>query len=334
MQVLIINQSEVRQLLPIRECIEVMAGAFTALARGEAILPLRPVLWLPEKVGALGMMPAYLASIRAMGLKVVSVFPGNHGTEYDSHQGAVLLFETEHGQFLAVIDASEVTAIRTAAVTGLATRLLAREDAGDIAILGSGVEARTHLEAMLAVRKARRIRVWSRNEERARQFGTRESRRHAVEVEPVARADEAVAGADIICTTTSAREPVLQGRWLTPGMHINAIGSSVSFTRELDTEAVVKSRLFVDRRESTLNEAGDFLFPKGEGAIGDDHIQGEIGEILLGRVSGRTSPDDITLFKSLGLAIEDVAAAHYIYEKAREKGVGLPVDLGGTRLST
>ena len=219
---LIINQSEVRQLLPMRECIEVMAGAFTALARGEAILPLRPVLWLPERVGALGMMPAYLADIRAMGLKVVSVFPGNHGTEYDSHQGAVLLFETGHGQFLA---------IRTAAVTGLATRLLARDDAGDIAILGSGVEARTHLEAMLAVRKARRIRVWSRNEEHARQFATRESRRHAIEVEPVTRAEEAVVGADIICTTTSAKEPVLQGRWLTPGMHINAIGSSVSFTR-------------------------------------------------------------------------------------------------------
>ncbi len=329
---LIINQSEVRRLLPMRECIEVMAGAFTALSRGEAILPLRPVLWLPEKVGALGMMPAYLAGIKSMGLKVVSVFPGNHGTEYDSHQGAVLLFETEHGRFLAVIDASEVTAIRTAAVTGLATRLLARGDAGDIAILGSGVEARTHLEAMLAVCKPRRIRVWSRNEEHARQFALRESRRLAVEVEPVTQAEGAVAGADIICTTTSAKEPVLQGRWLTPGMHINAIGSSVSFTRELDTAAVVRSRLFVDWRESTLNEAGDFLFPKAEGAIGDDHIQGEIGEVLLGRAIGRRSPEDITLFKSLGLAIEDVAAARYIYEKAIEKGVGLAVDLSGTGL--
>jgi ornithine cyclodeaminase/alanine dehydrogenase-like protein (mu-crystallin family) len=331
MNVLIVNQSEVRQLLPMRECIDVMAGAFTALARGDAILPLRPVLWLPEKVGALGMMPAYLADIGAMGLKVVSVFPGNHGTDYGSHQGAVLLFETEHGQLLAVIDASEITAIRTAAVTGLATRLLARVDAGDVAILGSGVQARTHLEAMLAVREARRIRVWSRNEEHARQFATRESRRHAIEVEFVTRVEDAVAGADIICTTTAAKEPVLQGRWLTPGMHINAIGSSVSFTRELDTAAVVRSRLFVDRRESTVNEAGDFLFPKAEGAIGDDHILGEIGEILLGQVSGRTSPDQITLFKSLGLAIEDLAAAHHIYEKAVEKGLGLSVELGGGR---
>jgi ornithine cyclodeaminase/alanine dehydrogenase-like protein (mu-crystallin family) len=331
MKVLIINQSEVRELLPMRECIDVMTGAFTALARGEAILPLRPVLWLPEKVGALGMMPAYLADIGAMGLKVVSVFPGNHGTEYDSHQGAVLLFETGHGQFLGVIDASEVTAIRTAAVSGLATRLLAREDAGDIAILGSGVEARTHLEAMLVVRRARRVRVWSRNELHAREFAARESRRHAVEVETVAQAREAVAGADIICTTTSAKEPVLQGTWLTPGVHINAIGSSVPFTRELDTAAVVRSRLFVDRRESTLNEAGDFLFPKAEGAIGDDHIQGEIGEILLGRVGGRTSPDQITLFKSLGLAIEDLAAAHHIYKKALENGAGLSVELGDGR---
>ncbi|RPJ83184.1 MAG: ornithine cyclodeaminase family protein, partial [Acidobacteria bacterium] len=175
MEILILNRSEVRELLPMGECIDAMAGAFVALARGEAVLPLRPVMWLPEKVGALGMMPAYLAGIEAMGLKVVSVFPGNHGTEYPSHQGAVLLFEARHGQFLAVIEAGEVTAIRTAAVSGLATRMLAREDAGDIAILGSGVEARSHLEAMLVVRNAKRVRVWSRNEEHAREFAARES---------------------------------------------------------------------------------------------------------------------------------------------------------------
>ena len=152
MKVLMINQTEVRQLLPMDECMDVMAEALKTLARGDAILPLRPVMWLPEKVGALGMMPSYLGHIRAMGLKVVSVFPGNHGTEYDSHMGAVMLFETKHGQLLAIIDASELTAIRTAAVSGVATRLLAREDAQNLAILGSGIQAKTHLAAMIQAR--------------------------------------------------------------------------------------------------------------------------------------------------------------------------------------
>jgi len=331
MKVHLINQAEVLQLLPMSECIEVMAEALKTLARGNAILPLRPVLWLPEKVGALGMMPSYLGDLKAMGLKVVSVFPGNHGTQYDSHQGAVMLFETEHGRLLAIVDASEITAIRTAATTAVATRLLARENAGDLALLGSGVQARTHLEAMLLARPVRRVRVWSRDPDHARRFAERESQRHGVKVEPMGTAQEAVAGADIICTVTASREPVLMGEWVAPGAHVNAVGSSVAFTRELDTAAVVKARMFVDRRESTINEAGDFLFPKQEGAIGDDHIRGEIGEVLLGQIAGRTSPEQVTLFKSLGLAVEDLAAAHHIYQKALEKGKGMAVELGGSR---
>ena len=316
------------------DCIEAMAGAFIALARGEAILPLRPILWLPEHVGALGMMPAYLSNLGMLGLKVVSVFPGNDGTQYHSHQGTVTLFEAEHGQLLAIIEASEVTAIRTGAVSGLATRVLAREDAGDLAILGSGVEARTHLEAMLRVRKIRRVRVWSRTGDRARAFAARESRRHGIEIEPVEQAREAVVGADIICTTTAATTPIVHGAWLEAGTHINAIGSSVPFTRELDTAAVARSRLFVDRRESTLRDAGDFLLPKSEGAIGDDHIRGEIGEILLGQVPGRTSAAEITLFESVGLAIEDLAAAHLIYRRAMEKAAGLSLELAAPEHSS
>ena len=331
MKVHIINQAEVLQLLPMGECIDVMAEALKTLARGNAILPLRPVMWLPEKVGALGMMPSYLGDFKAMGLKVVSVFPGNHGTQYDSHQGAVMLFETEHGRLLAIIDASETTAIRTAATTALATKLLARENAADLALLGSGIQAHTHLEAMLLVRPIQRVRLWSRSPAHARQFAERESRRHGIRIEPMETAQQAVAGADLICTTTAAREPVLLGDWLAPGAHVNAVGSSVAFTRELDTAAVVKSRLFVDRRETTINEAGDFIFPKQEGAIGDDHIQGEIGEVLLGTVPGRTSAEEITLFKSLGLAVEDLAAAHHIYQQALAKGLGLAVELGGSR---
>ena len=286
MKVLVINRKEVTQLLPMGECIEAMALAFRALSSGNTINPLRPVLWLPERVGALGMMPAYVGDIKTMGLKVVSVFPGNLNTEYDSHMGAVLIFETEHGQLLAIIDAGEITALRTAAVSGLATKLLARQTAHDLSILGSGIQAWSHLESMLLVRPIRRVRVWSRNPDQARKFAERGRLRHKINVEPVSTVMAAVAGADLICTTTAAPEPILLGDWVSPGAHINAVGSSVAFTRELDTAAVVKSRLFVDRRESTLNEAGDFLIPKKEGVINDDHIRGEIGEILIGRVEG------------------------------------------------
>lgn len=331
MEVLIVNQEEVARLLPMAQCIDVMADALAALARGEGTQPLRPVMWLPERVGALGMMPGYLGHIKTMGIKVVSVFPGNQGTEYDSHQGTVMLFETKNGRLLALMDATEITAVRTAATTAVATKLLARQDATDLAILGSGVQARTHLEAMLLTRPLERVRVWSRTREHAEQFARREAARHEVEIEVMSDVGSAVRDADIICTTTSSPEPILNGAMLAAGAHVNAVGSSVSFARELDTAAVVKSRLFVDRRESTVNEAGDFLFPKKEGAIDDNHIVAEIGEILTGQHPGREGQDDITLFKSLGLAVEDVASAHFVYEQAVEQGVGTWVELGGGR---
>ena len=233
-------------------------------------------------------MPAALLPDRVAGVKAITFFPGNEGTELDTHQGAVLLFEAERGRLLAMMDATSITAIRTAAVSGVATRLLAREDAGDLAILGSGTQARTHLEAMRTAREIRRVRVASKDLERARAFAERESGKHGIAIEPVASVREAVAGADIICTVTSSREPVLLGEWISPGAHVNAVGSSVPFARELDTAAVVRSRLYVDRRESALNEAGDFLIPKKEGAIGDDHIVGEIGEVLDRPAAGTT----------------------------------------------
>jgi ornithine cyclodeaminase len=331
MKVLIVNQSEVQQLLPMDECIDVMAETLAAVARGEAILPLRPILWLPEKVGALGTMPSYLGNIPAVGLKVITVFPGNHGTEYASHQGAVLLFETTHGQLLSVIDASAITAIRTAAVSGVATRLLARADAHSLAILGSGAQARTHLAAMIDARAITSVRVWSRSAEHAKHFVERETRRHGIPIRTSATVEEAVEGAEIICTTTAAREPILKGEWIEQGTHINAVGSSVAFARELDSAAVRDARLYVDRRESTLNEAGDFLLARQEGAIDDDHIAGEIGDLLIEKIQGRRTADEITLFKSLGLAVEDLAAANHIYRKAVESGAGVLIELGGNR---
>jgi ornithine cyclodeaminase/alanine dehydrogenase-like protein (mu-crystallin family) len=330
---LIVPQSLVPELLPMAECIDAMAEALLSLDRGDAVLPLRSMVWMPDKSGLLGLMPAYLGAPRCLGLKVISYLPANHGSDRDSHQGAVLLFDTDTGRLLAIIDASSITALRTAAVSGLATRLLAREDAGDLALLGSGVQAGAHLEAMRAVRTLRRVRVCSSTLERARKFARHHEKRLGIKVEAVAGAKDAVDGADLICTTTPSREPVLFGEWIAGGAHINAVGACFAGARELDTAAVVKSRLYVDRRESALAEAGDFLIPKAEGAIGDDHIVGELGGILAGRVTARRSPDDVTLFKSLGIAIEDLAAAHLIHDRARAQGKGIAVDFGGHRVA-
>lgn len=328
---LLIDDTVVRALLPMRECMQVVAEALEGLARGETILPLRPVMPLPEKRGALAMMPAWMESPPTLGLKVISFFPGNLGSPYDSHQGAVLLFDTENGGLLAIVDASSTTAIRTAAASGVATRLLAREDARALAVLGSGVQARTHLDAMCVARPIEHLHVWSRNPERARAYADWASTRHALRVDVHESVEDAVCQADVICTVTSAREPFLRGAWIPPGAHVNAVGSSLRTMRELDTQAVVRARLFVDRRESALAEAGDFLIPKAEGAVDDAHILGEIGDLLLGRLEGRRTRDEVTLFKSLGIAIEDLAAARHVYARALETGAGKRLDWGGGR---
>jgi ornithine cyclodeaminase len=330
--VLILSQRDVRALLAMRECMEAMAEALRSLARGQVVLPLRPVMWLPGKVGALGMMPAHSAALDRFGVKVVSVFPGNHGTPYDAHQGTVMLFEAKHGRLLALMDATEITAIRTAAVSGVATETLANPEAGDLAILGSGTQAHTHLQAMAQARTLRRVRVWSRSAANARAFAAREAGTVPVAIEVCDTARAAVMGADLICTTTSSPEPVLLGEWLTPGVHINAAGSSVATAREMDGAAMARGRLYVDRRESTLNESGDFLMARREGALTDASILGELGEVLIGSRSGRQSPADVTIFKSLGIAVEDLASAEFLYRKALELGAGQRVEMGGGRL--
>ena len=331
MGVLIINDQLVRKLLPMDACIDAMEQALVTLARGNAVQPLRSLLWQPDRAGLLGMMPGWLGEPQALGIKVVTIFPGNHGTELDAHQGVVLLFDTTDGRLLAVIDATEITGIRTAAVSAVATRHLAAPDAGVLAILGSGTQAQTHLEAMLCVRKITRVRVWSRKPQSTARFAAAESRRWDREIEPAPTAREAVRDADIICTTTSASEPVLEGAWITAGAHVNAVGACLPKTRELDTLAVRQARLFVDRRESAVNEAGDFLIPRAEGAIDDDHIVGELGDVVTGRVPARLSPGDRTLFKSLGLAVEDLAAAHHVYAKALSTDAAPDVSIGGRR---
>jgi alanine dehydrogenase len=330
MKVLILNQREVEQLLPMRKCIELMEDALASLARGEVILPLRPVLRIPDSPNAFALMPAYSRSLQAIGTKLITVFPGNHGTELDSHQGAVLLFDGERGSLLAMMDATSITAIRTAAVSGLATRLLARDDAETLAILGSGAQASTHIKAMMAVRQFKNVRVWSRNPDHARALASRAGWSH----DAVARdAKSAVRDADVVCTVTASREPVLRGEWLRPGTHVNAVGASLPTARELDTDAVRRARVFVDRRESALNEAGDLLIPMTEGAISADHIVAEIGELLTGSAVGRQNDKEVTLFKSLGLAVEDLASARYLYGRARGERAGTWVDFGGEPVS-
>lgn len=329
MKVLIADQKLVTEVLPMEEAITVMREALLLLAGGDVVMPLRTMMSLPGDESVLGLMPSYLGGLGAVGVKVIAAFPANFGTEFDTHQDVVLVFDTERGLLRAIVDATSITAIRTAAVSGLATDLLARPDAADLAIIGAGTQAHTHLQAMRAVRPVRRVRVFSVPAESAAEFAERESRLTALPVEAVATAEEAVSGADLICTTTTSAEPVVQGAWLSSGAHINAIGAYSPTARELDSTLVAGARLYTDRRESLMSEAGEFLIPKAEGLIGDDHIVGEIGEVLTGEAPARTSPDEITLFKSLGIAIEDLAAAHRVSEIARERGLGTWIDIGG-----
>ena len=329
MDVLVLNGEEVTRLLPMGDCLRVMRDALAALARGEALVPLRMVMRIPGVSGFLGLMPGHIAPHAgrdgALGLKAVSVFPGNARRGIDTHQGAVLLFEADTGRLSALMDGGAITAIRTAAVSGVATDLLARPDAAELAILGAGVQARTHLEAIAAVRPLRRARLWSRNPERAAALASEQRLRFDFPIEVAASPEAAVREADIVTTVTASPEPILQRRWLKEGVHINAVGASIPTSREIDTATMAAARLFVDRRESALAEAGDILIPMLEGALKGDHMQAELGEVIIGKNRGRRSPTELTLFKSLGLAVEDVASAAFVLRRARETGTGQTV---------
>lgn len=335
LDVLVLSETDVRRLLPMEECMEVMTHVLQALARGEADMPLRSILWLPGEAGtALGYMPSTWQGEQVFGAKVTAVYPANTTTRYHSHQGVVLLFESEHGRLLAVVDCGEVTALRTAAVSGVATRVLAREDADDLAILGAGAQAAIHLDVMARVRPLRRVRVWNRTARRAQSLAewARIALPHlapTVEVSPTIEA--ALDGADLVCGTTASIDPIIEGDWIAPGAHINAVGFCGPLGGEMATSVLLRSRLVIDRWESQLNEAGEFLRAKAEGALDDSHVAGELGEVLLGTVEGRRSADEITLFRSLGLGVEDLAAARAIYLKALELDVGVLVPFAGMR---
>jgi ornithine cyclodeaminase/alanine dehydrogenase-like protein (mu-crystallin family) len=319
--VLVLSQADVERLLPMGDCVDLMADVLSALARGELHQPLRSVVRPPGQASLMGLMPAHRSGDRAVwALKVICIFADNPKRGLDAHQGGVMLFDGETGQVRALMNASAVTEIRTAAVSGVATRTLARADAKVAAILGSGVQGRSHLQAMRAVRDFDEIRIWSPT---AANAATLAEKGGGVAVGSI---EEALDGAGVVCTTTTAREPIVRREWLAPGAHVNAVGSSIPTTRELDSATIAASALFVDRRESTENEAGDYLFPLREGAITPDHIRAELGDVLIGAADGRRSPDELTVFKSLGLAVEDLAAAELVYERARAEGAGVEVE--------
>jgi len=282
-------------------------------------MPLRFVV-RPPADQLLGLMPAYRGGHDAVfSLKEIVVAPGNAARGLDPHQGAVLLHDGETGRLRAILNASAVTEIRTAAVSAVATKLLARADARVVAVLGTGVQGRSHVEAMRAVLPDCELRVWSRTPEHAVGLALQAHANAATTIE------DALDGADVVCTCTSAREPIVQRAWLTAGAHVNAVGSSIPSTRELDAQTVAESSLFVDRRESTLAESGDFRMAAEEVGLDASHILAELGELLTGAHPGRTGPSELTLFKSLGLAVEDLAAAELAVARARERGIGTEV---------
>jgi ornithine cyclodeaminase/alanine dehydrogenase-like protein (mu-crystallin family) len=326
MEIRVLRGADVRRLLGMADCVDLRQRTMIAVSEGRVVLPLRSLMVMPRERDMMGSMPGYLGEPECFGVKLVSLFPRNKPPQYSSHLGVVILFEAQHGCPVALIDAAEITAIRTAAASGLATRLLARPDAGDLTILGAGEQARSHLEAMLAVRTLRRVRVWARDPDKAVAFARAEGARHRISIESCTTVREAVAGAEIVCTVTKAREPILLGEWLSPGMHLNVVGSSIATAAEIDTPAVVKSRFFVDYRDSTIHEGGEYLRALEACAIAPEHILAEIGQVANGSKVGRRSPSDITLYKSLGIAPQDLASAHYVLERARAAGVGQVVD--------
>lgn len=314
-QLLVLSASDVHAALGYAECAEAMRDALLALTAGKAQMPLRTVIRPAGAAGLVALMPSYLAGSgddaagASYGLKAICITPSNPAAGLDTHQGVVLLSRGDTGEPIALLNASAVTEIRTAAVSVVATDLLANPNATELAVIGTGVQAQAHVLALDASRPLTAIRVAGRDLARAAAFAARLAGRTRAAVHPCDTAREAVAEAGIVVTATSSAVPVLELDWLQPGVHINAVGACVPTMRELDTATVAGAALFADRRDSLLTESGDYVLAAAEGAVGPDQIRAELGEVLAGSATGRTTPAEITIFESLGLAIEDLAAA-------------------------
>jgi ornithine cyclodeaminase len=321
---LIIDAEQVRRALPMDVCIEAIDRAMRAVSRGAAVIPLRTVLAVPDSQNLFAVMPGHLGEPRGLGAKILALYPDNPRNGLSSHLGLVTYFDADTGVPKAVMNAAEITAVRTAAASAVATRALSRQDAQVLAILGTGEQADTHIHALTQVRRFRAVRIWGRSLEKARALAARHAHLPCpIEVRESPRA--AVEGADIVCTLTASAEPVLEGQWLAAGAHVNLVGASRRNMREADDAVVTRARFFVDLKASALAEAGEWYHAMQAGLVSETHILGEIGEVLEGRVAGRTGPHDITVYKSVGMAAQDLAAAHVIYHRALREGIGTQV---------
>ncbi|MGD2133442.1 MAG: ornithine cyclodeaminase family protein [Maricaulaceae bacterium] len=311
---LFLDADAIRERLSIADCIPLVREAMIALSDGTARQLLRSFIPMgPDRTFA--QMPAALSERGYFGAKMVSVFADPSNPGHKAHRGVVLVFEGELGRPVCLAEAGEVTRIRTAAASALATDVLARKDASVLAILGAGLQARAHIEAIGLVRNLSEVRVWGRNLERAEAFASDAASLTQAPVHAATSVQSAVEGADIVCTVTTASDPFLEGAWIGPGTHVNAVGSSAPGPAEIDNELVAKSAMFVDHKEHVVVHGGEFLRAKAAGLVTDDHIRAEIGEVLTGAKSGRTSDDEITLYKSLGHAVQDIAAVGWLYEQ-------------------
>ena len=307
-----IDREEVARRLTFDLCIHIVRQAMIAFSKGETKQLLRSIIPLSDG-RMFGVMPGAMGAHGPFGAKLVSVFRQNSVRGRQSHQGLILLFDPETGEPVCLVHAGEVTAIRTAAASAVATDALARQDARHLALLGCGEQARTHARAIGNVRDLESIVVWGRSTERAQTFAKQMQAELSMPVVTAGLAREAVAEADIICTVTSAAEPILKGEWVRPGTHLNLVGSSYAGPTEVDNDLVVRSRFIADSREGVLQQGAEFLRAKAAGLIGDDHVVGEIGQILAGDIEGRRSPDEITVYKSLGHVVQDLASAWALY---------------------
>lgn len=324
---LVVAGSELRELLTMEDCIAALESAHAEFSRRETVLPVRSYMMLPELNGRMAIMPGLLSRSQAMGIKVQCTFHDNVKRGLPTVSGLVIVHDAETGIPLAAMDSGYVTAVRTAAASALATKYLSRPESGSLAILGAGVQGRTHVWAMKTVRSISSVRVWSRQRETAERFKEDIERAHEVSVEVFDGAHDAVVGADIVCTTSLATTPILRGAWLTAGTHVNAVGSHAPDTRELDGEALERARVVVDSLDAVGKECGDVLLAVEEGRLSISALVGEIGEVIEGTKQGRLEPSDITIYKSLGIALQDVATAMMIYRKALERRIGTEVDM-------
>ena len=316
MSILVLDSETVLATLNMPACIDLMAATQAAISRGEIELPLRSMLQVTDGAGYFGVMPGEIGSAEVFGAKLVTLFPANPDRGIPAVQGHILLFDRADGTPLALVEASSVTALRTAAASAAATRVLAREDAATLAVLGCGVLAETHLEAMLAVRPVRDVRIWGRNFDKATAFAQSHADEDGAVVRAVADAAEAVAGADLVCTVTGSHTPLLEGDWLSPGAHVNLVGAHNPATREADGRVLERGRVYTEITEFALAEAGDLLLAIEEGHFARTDIVGEIGQAIDGQIPGRSSESEITVYKSLGNTAQDLAAAHYVYAQA------------------